>query len=652
MIPRRSTIPCRSTTIALGLGLGIATIAMTAPAGAQSNPGFYPTRYLVCHEETGLPAPPAAPPASPMAGLIPVARKRAPALLDIAPLEVADVAMVEPLPARPPLAAEPPPEPVVLMEGQNDFQCIGFTRGRAGILRVLAAPAGARFAHHSDAFSWRLVNARAAGAIGLTEAIPALRRLVDQPLPATEDYRLFDVLDGRLHAMRALADLGDKASLPRFITALKSREDHSYSLIWQDSLESLARLDKAAAQTYAIDLLRRIVENARHPTDANAASDDSLVREVLPLLTSPSATDLALVQRLAADTEGHSSRWHDACDVLAARLRLGDAALQKALRSELSTDLRTNRATVCYSQVMPFAFPGDDPDEVDTLLFRHRYEAILHLLDRARGLVAKEGKLDARWKEAQKKILAWLQKRSGDPDVAGDRQDTRFDPEQRALHLAALAALGDAKGQADLDRLIDDPKETRVAPWIAAEQALRLELPGAADHAVKRLRLAIDHHTDRYDTDLDPQRGPLVINDHVRVIDGLAARGDARFTLGLLDAERWGREAAAVHLARTKPAAACDLVGAAAKTSNGPGLGGEPVADAFWTLSLLGDTCRATMWKLLQDGAQPATVRGMALELLAMMRDPRVSGLLEPAGNRDDLRAARQRAEIIFGAKE
>ncbi len=627
-------------------------LAGASAAGAQSNPGFFPARYVACHEEKARAPRAAAPSPQPALDLLPVPKKRAPPPLDIAPLEVGDVAMVEPLPSRAPLAAAAPVEKVVLIEGENDFHCLGFARGRAGILRVVAAPAGARFAHHQDASSWRLVNVRAAGAIGLTEVIPHLRRELERPVPpGPADHHTFELLDAKLHAMRALGDLGDRDSAARIVSVLKSREDESYSLIWEDYLEPLARLDPAAAQAYAVSLIERVATGKRKPTDKDAMRDDGVVREVLPLLTTPSASDLAVVQRLAADTEGNSSRWHDACDVLAARLRLGDDALRKALRAELSVDLHTNRAVVCYSQVMPFAFPGEAPDEVDTLLFRHRYEAILHLLDRARGL-AKEGQLDASWKEAQKKILAWLKKRSSEPDIAGGKSDTRFNPQKRALHLTALAVLGDAAAKKELDLLIDDPADDGVAPWIAAEQALRFDLAGAADHTEKRLRWAIEHGTRRYDTELDPKRGPLSIDDHVRVIDALAARGDVRFALGLLDTERGGREAAAVHLAKLKPAAACEVVGTAAKRGGASGMGGNAIDDALWTLTLLGDACRGTMWRLLGDAKEPPAVRGMALEVLAMMRDARVAGMLESDDKRDDLRAHRQRAKIIYSAKE
>jgi hypothetical protein len=659
MAPRRAFAFGAPRLVPAFAGAVFAGAVLTAalPAAAQSNPEFYPPqRWFVCHgEDEKAAVPPPAKAAALPTGLLPLPRKHAPSPLEIAPLEVADVAVLEPIPARAPLptaVAAAPPEKPVLVEGDNDFRCIGFPRGKAGILRVVGASYGARFAHHDNAVDWRLINYRAAGAVGLAEAIPALRREIERPVPpGPADYKTFDLLDAKLHAMRALGDLGDRESAPRVAAFLRTREDESYSLIWRDSLAPLARLDPAVAQSYAIAAIRRVTSGSRHPTDENAMDGDSLVRDVLPLLTQRSAADLAALQQVTADTEGHSSHWHDACEVLAARIRLGDDALRKEMRAELSTDLRTNRATVCYSQLMPFAFPGDDPDEVDTLLFRHRYTELLNLLEKARRL-AKTGPLEARWKEGQKKILEWLKKQSAEPEIAGGKSDTRYRPDHHALHLTALAVLGDAAAKAALDKLIEDPAEEGAWPWIAAEQALRFDLDGAADHTEKRLRLAIDHHTVRYDTDLDPCRGPLLVNDHVRVIDALAARGDARFALGLLDEERWAREAAAVHLAKLKPAAACELVGNSAKLAVSNALTGQPVEDSFWVLSLLGDACRPTMWKLLHDAAQPAAVRGMALEHLAMTRDPRIESLLDSAEKRDDLRDFRKRAKIIFFAKE
>ena len=105
--------------------------------------------------------------------------------------------------------------------------------------------------------------------------------------------------------------------------------------------------------------------------------------------------------------------------------------------------------------------------------------------------------------------------------------------------------------------------------------------------------------------------------------------------------------APAAHLGRLRLPATCDVVAGAAG-----GAEARPVQDALWTLSMLGDTCRAQAHRLATDGAQPPHVRGMALELLAMMRDARARPLVEDRGREDDIRPARRRARIIFHARE
>jgi hypothetical protein len=130
------------------------------------------------------------------------------------------------------------------------------------------------------------------------------------------------------------------------------------------------------------------------------------------------------------------------------------------------------------------------------------------------------------------------------------------------------------------------------------------------------------------------------------VIDDLARRRDPRFALGLLDRSRYAREAALHHLARLRPTAACALVGEAAVAAER-----DAVEDAFWALAALGDACRPEMARLATSPSQPDAVRGMALELLAMMRDRQVPALARPEGKRDGLGPAKRRARVIFESR-
>ncbi len=621
-----------------------ALAGQAAPAWAQSNPGFFPERYVACREaeSTRRQAPPRSPPGSPST---PLPRRAAPAPLPIAPLVVIDVAVAEPVPTRPSVDSPPPAvEQVVIASAPQDWRCVGFPRGKAGILRVLRAPPLARFAGHTHGESWRLENARAASAAAFPEAVPELRRLLARPVPPSDEApgggpskdgpALFHALDAKLNAARALGDLGDTPSARPFAQHLATREDRSYSLIWLDGLPPLAAMDAVLAERYAAEVVERVVR-ARKPTDPHAASDDTLLRAVLPMLRTPDPARLAMVRRLPNSDQR--------CDVVAARLRLGDAALRAELRPELDRDLRTQRGVACYSEIMPFVFPGEAPDEVATLLYRHRLDAIHDLLERARSVPAS----DAAWRRAKEELRTALTARSQDPDVAGGERDNRFQPVKRAQHFFALAELGDAAARAEVERLIADEKDEGVAPWVAASLALRFSWPNAADLAATRLGYARRTSTRRYDTDLEPMRGFVRIDDHMPVVDALAARKDPRFALGLLDRDRWVREATAVHVARVRSAAVCDVVTRAA-----PEAEEKAVQDAFWTLTMLGDACREQAHRLAVDAGAPPHVRGMALELLAMMRDPRTKPLLGDRGREDDIRPARQRARIIFHARE
>lgn len=671
----------RTASLAAALALGL--LVWPATAEAQSNPALYHPRYVACHDEhaeraragrpTTVAAPSPAPATSAPTGDAPalalLPSRPPPRVLPIAPLVVIDVPLASPVPARSAprvlvagatapqgqVATAPvtpaPAAPLAL--GENDFRCIGLTRGKAGVLRVLDAPPGARFAHHTSAADWRNVNARAAASSGFVEAVPALRRTLERPLPKREaGLALFEALDAKLHAARALGDLGDARSAASLTKHLREREDEAWSLLWLATLPALARLDAVAAQDYAASVVGRIVRGERRPRDPDAARDETLLRALLPLFVTPKAEHLALLARLPASASASSSTWYVECETLAARVRMGDAALTKALRAELSTDLRTQRAVACYSQVMPDVFPGEAPDEVDTLLFRERYESMLHLLSRAKQKKA-AGALDATWTSALAKLERGLEQRSARDRAGGPGRPLHDD--ERALHLVALAYLtpskpSHAKVKAELEALVRDPANERLAPWLAAEHALALELPGAADLAGRRVALAIELPTRRFSTKLDPTRGFVSVNEQVRVLDALAARGDARFALGLLSRDRSAREAAAGHLARLRPAllaqAACELVGdAAAKAEQ------EAVDDALLALSALGDTCRGTAHRLWSDAKQPTHVRAMALEWLAMLRDARVDAALGKGPRRGEPHAER-RARIIRFARE
>ncbi|MBK8998609.1 MAG: hypothetical protein IPM35_23050 [Myxococcales bacterium] len=599
----------------------------------------HPPRYAVCHEERK--AAPVRPEPEQRAreadDWMPLARRRPPRL-ERAKLEVFDVAEVDPMPSRRTARPKPTPRPeepaVVALESRNTFYCIGVPRGTPGILRTIGAAPGTRFYGHPHTESWRQENMLAAGYLAIAKAVPLLHRELDRPLPKeAEPWQHGERRRTKHAAARALADLGDVASAPRVLALLRSLERDGWNL-WRDTLDSLPRLDPALAQKYALELIARGLDEPKlHSQNVTLYSD------LLPLLVTPTPETLALLRRASAKVDKDSvalAHGSGGCAVLATRLRLGDAELARELRAELNTaSLVTQRSVECYSTLMPALYPGQDASELDVWMHRHRYDEMLTWLEATRSAPADP---------AKKRLLAWLTKRSKEPDVAGDRSRNDYQPEKRAKHLAALAALGDTAAKAQLDAWVADEKDDGTAPWVAAYYMLRLELPGAADLAVKRLQMARQQHMRRYSRDAWPRFGAHVVTEHGRIVQELAARGDERWVLGLLDREGFTRELSVYLLAKTQPKGACGIVGDAARLATD-----EAVDQAFWALSLLGDRCRDTMQKLVADATQPPHVRGMANEHLAMLRDGSV-----PRNLTTDRRfhASRERARIIYHAPE
>ncbi len=625
----------------------LATAAVTTNTASASE-ALFPVRYVACRAERETDA--ATPSnASPPVDRIPVRRRKPPPRLSASQLIVDDVAVAAPIPTVVRDASEPR-EALKRIDGQNDYLCIGLTRGKKGILRVLDAPPSTAWSGHTNDSRWPLQNMRAAGVFKIDEAIVSIRRELDRPLPTKLDYRLFERLDAKIAAMRALADLGDGASAPKVRAFLREREGKEIPAPWHDALESLRRLSPVEAQAYGLDVVLRLVAEGNVETGSERAREQAnLVRSILPMFTLPDSAAVAALTRLSAMTERDTSDggWHQSCKLIATRIRMGDRALEKELRSELSTDLRTQRGVMCFSEVIGSAFPGNDPDELDALFLRQRYEEILHLIGRMQTQDA-SGVHDARFDAARTKIRAWLTKRSTEPDIAGGPSDTRFQPTERALHLTALAALGDAGAKSSLFALIDDPKESGVAPWIGAHRAMRMGITGARDHAVIRLGIAMKERTERFSTEPFPERGALLVTEHGDVVDELVAEGDDRFVLGLLDGERFTRELTVGHLARKRPRRACELVARAAT-----GAEDEAIQDAFWALSILGDACKPEMERLVSSASPKGDARAMATELLAMMRASSAEAAIRSASRTSGtFGAAMQRARLILDARE
>jgi hypothetical protein len=481
---------------------------------------------------------------------------------------------------------------------------------------------------------------RAAGAFGARELIGALERHLRRAIPAgLEGYAEHEALTVKLQATLGLAELGHTPAAPLVAAFVRDLEQRERPSLWEDALDPLARLDPALAQRYALDALERLAS-----TDRSSPGWTGQMRRLLPLVAEPAPRALAVLRRLSQPLERHTSDTarHDDCLILAARIRAGDRELRDAVRPELASDLRTERAVTCYSELVRAAFPGEAPDEVDVLTYRWRYEEIVRLAGRLRAR-ERAGDRDPAVGEAAQKLRRWLGEQSGKPEIAAGRSDSRFNAVMRARHLVAQSLLGDPGAPTLLRAFVTDPTDRGHAPWIALHHMLEHDLPRAADLAAVRLGRATSELTERFDSTDRPYRGPVLVTEHVTVVDDLARRGDARFALGLLDRDAFARHAALGWLARLRPVEACEIVANAAD-----GAERKAIEDAFWALSVLDDACAPAMRRLATETTHPDEVRGMAIELLAMMRDPTVPARLRGIERGHPLRASAERAAIIY----
>lgn len=600
---------CRMHRVALAA----AALALVdeSSAGAYSSANhsgpIYRDRWLVCHDEVDSPPPPPPrpePKADPLSAR-PVPRAARPAPLLVVPHQPDDVSFAEPLPARQahPRPEDPPPPVVVMRESQNSYLCTGYLRGKAGIVRVIDAPPGARFYGHNYGDSWVEDNMDAAALFNVTEAIPALRKSFDRPTPAQPaDYRDFARVTRKAVAANALAELGDKEYSPHIARFLLELESSTQSGLWDSTFMALARNDPDAAERYAVEALER------HAAGKKTPPPHSLYRVLGSITPREKARVMPTLARLSpSDNPGH-----DECKVVAARLRLGDDSVAKRLRPSMEGSLDTQFAVACYSQTVAAMYPGKDISELPVLILRRRYEAIIELV-RALGRDPSPKAAASR-----AKLKAELDKLSSIPELAAGPSSREFHAVSRARWLAARAGLGDATALRDLYAEVDgsDPGD---APWVGAWAAVYLDLPQALDHAKKRLELGISAATYLQDHSLD--RGGITVTWRTRLVELLAERQSPLFALGLLQVDHSAWESAFFLLSRRRDAPVCDLLAGHLKDAK------EPAMDhALWALTTVGDRCRFAVERIARDRSQPGHLRGMALEHLAMVRhEPAVS---------------------------
>jgi hypothetical protein len=629
-------------------------VAVTALAGAPEEARAYTAaassqklfleRYLACRDEPEDAAPPPAsrPSDAPLSGY-PVPRAKGLPRLEVIPHASDDVAFVEPLPAsvaapRAPMVPDVP----TMRASHNDYRCLGYLRGKAGIVRVIDAPPGTRFYRASyDPTWWVQQNIVAAAAFQVTEAIPALQKTLARPHPrTTTSYQEINRIRTSALAATALAELGDRASSPKIRALLVDLETVSLNNVWRDTFRALARSDPAEAGRYGLDVLEKVAANELPLRRAHE------FLEVLPYLD-PSDRARALPALITLTTKTGLSELSGpyervACLAFATRLRMGDEALASQVRTPLATSLDTNLSVHCYRELVATLYPGRDVRELPVLLLRRRYRELLELV----GRLATDTSPAAPAKRA--KVLTELRalgSRSGSATGAHD-----FHENDRALWLAARAGLGDAAAMRELYAWTDDPSRVSDSAWLALWAALHLDLAGALDHAKTRLTIGIAQRVpSQHEVDLSA--GGTAFTARVRVLDELFAKKSNLFALGLVQPDPWARERTLFQLSRRRDASVCGLIAEAL-----PRVTDDDVVDeALYDLTTLGAACGADVERIARDPASSPHLRGMALEHLAMIRSRAAVPLAEawdpgPGPSREQ--AARARVKLIARSPE
>jgi hypothetical protein len=619
--------------------------AVFASADAQAGPVHGQLwRHFACERARPSARPRAA--SAPATEAAPVARATVRPRLEAVDGELHPLPIAEPVPPRgteaPLVSRDPPSDPLP----HNDHRCVGVPRGRATLIakvRRLAEDPHAKIDHDM---------LKDAALLGITEVVPHLRAIVAKR-PEAKDAGTYLAIEStllRATAATALADLDDQAAAPLLIAYLREIETHNVGFAYRDTLDALARVAPQAAAVYLTDVMTRLFEPS--PGRLSERAYDLYPRAglggraVLPVL----------IRATSGPEDVPLSASHDRCLLMAARLEVGDDKLTREVRKSARGSYSGTWLATCDSLWLG-ALLGKDVDDADIVL-RHlgrpdlgmdrgiaslaydRLIRLVALLARSEAALPSEPRARAaelaRIRAARGVLVKGLRERMAWPHI-NEPSHRNYAPKMRAAHFAALSALGDAQATTKLFAIIDDPSDRTGAPPWAAAYAVELDLPRAREHANALVARWTTFAEGAYE------------GGRERLVDDLAkSNADPAWTAALVAADPRTRARALFHFARTKPAGACAVVTRLAPTTRD-----EAAEDAYWSLSLLGDACRADAERVARTAALPAAVKGMGLELSAMMRSPFVPGLVtavedSPTQGGDAFyRAFVQRARII-----
>lgn len=513
----------------------------------------------------------------------------------------------------------------------------------------------------------------------LREAIPALRKILAiRILPADRGKHAMIEKNGlRAQAAYALAQLGDRASVAKMRTFLRELESDGHGFLWRDTLDALATIDPDAAARYATEFLGRAkiwhmsLPGGGPKTDALGYLTRANHRAALPLLRRLTAN-----RGKNADLDDHTF-----CMMMGARVALGDEPLRSEVRTRLVGHYSGTWLAGCEEHL--YTALGNHPDDAAALLRRlgqlrrpdaphsgmdygvtnRAYMSVLRLVWRLRQTRARDSRdaLVERAKEALHDGVDGMSRRWPEPISAADKRAAAkllrdglrrrmrwphvsepghedYGAHFAAMHMTALAGLGDHTALAKVHRMIDDPKDHSGAAWIAAYWAVRLRLPGVQDRVASLMRRGLGYTNE--------ERTGLYQGIRTRVVDAYASEypADARWAVMLLDPGDAG-ERALYLLSRRRPAGVCAVVTRAAAAATPPG-----VEWAFLALTTRHQECRGELEQLAKNAKLAAEVRGPAIEILAAMNAAATDELIRRSAREEAMRVHLERARVILAA--
>ena len=320
------------------------------------------------------------------------------------------------------------------------------------------------------------------------------------------------------------------------------------------------------------------------------------------------ADALPVLERLAtAEENGYE---HAYCRFMAARVRL-DPKLHAKVRQMFAGSYSGTWLAGCDTDVMK-SF-GTDPADA-AVLVRHmgRDDAGLDFgmanvaFGRTLELIAR-GSLDAK---SEKILVDGLRQQATYPQIADPTND-RYSLHFAAFDAAGLAGLGDDAARDHLYAIIDDPHDASGTAWLAAYWAIRLRLPGAADHAGALALRGLAY--------ANGDRSGVFEDLRTRVVDAYADAypDDPRWAIALLspDGENAAAERAMYRMSRHAPPKVCETVTDAAAHATSAEFG-------LLALTALGQACRPALESLADRAGADLALRGLALEFVAALRSP------------------------------